>query len=123
MKNLMVLLLIYTTMLAFSQILLKSGATQLGGFTIRGLQDILPLIFQMIKNPFIIVGSLLLATSYFLWIYMLSWFKLGMIFPLSAIAFIFVAIMSYFILGERFSPLNYFGMLMIFSGLFFLLYK
>ncbi|MFH1826750.1 MAG: hypothetical protein ABH823_05640 [bacterium] len=123
MKNMLLMLLVYTLALASSQILLKAGANQIGNFNVKSLSDVFPLILAMVRNPFVLLGTLVLASSYLLWIYMLSWFKLGLIFPLSALAFIFVAILSYFLLGERFSTLNYCGMLLIFGGLFFLLYK
>ena len=109
--------------MAFSQILLKSGVSQIGGFKIDGLRDVFLIIFQALKNPFIMGSIVLMVSSFFLWLYVLSWTKLGLIFPLTALTYVFVAVMSVFILGEKFSVYAYFGIVLIISGVFFLLYR
>ena len=123
MRNLLFWILSYTLILAFSQFLLKSGVSQMGGFSIKGFKDILPLALGVLKNPLVMLGIILTASSFFLWIYILSWFKLGLVFPMTALVYIFVALMSYFFLGERLSALNYFGIVLIASGVFFILHK
>ena len=123
MRYLFLWVIFYCLLLASSQITLKSGASQLGGFSIKSLGDIFPLLLSVIKNPFIIIGTLLMASSFFLWVYILSWFKLGLVFPLTAMTYIFVALLSYFFLAEKLSLVNYFGITLIAAGIFFLLYK
>lgn len=109
--------------MAFSQILLKSGVSQIGGFKVSGLNDVFLITLQVLKNPFIIGSILLMVSSFFLWLYILSWTKLGLVFPLTALVYVFVALMSYFMLGEKLSSFNYFGIIFITAGVFFLLYK
>ncbi|MEE8637671.1 MAG: hypothetical protein V3T21_01340, partial [Candidatus Margulisiibacteriota bacterium] len=84
MKNLFLWILFYTLVLASSQIILKSGAAQIGGISLKGLGDIFPLVITVIKNPLVILGTLFMASSFFLWLYILSWFKLSVAFPLTA---------------------------------------
>lgn len=123
MRSFLVWILFYTFIMAFSQILLKSGVSQIGGFKIDGLRDVFLIIFQALKNPFIMGSIVLMVSSFFLWLYVLSWTKLGLIFPLTALTYVFVAVMSVFILGEKFSVYAYFGIVLIISGVFFLLYR
>ncbi len=123
MKNILSWILLYSLILAFSQFLLKSGVSQMGGWSIKGFKDILPLALGILKNPLIILGAVLLVSSFFLWIYILSWFKLGLVFPMTALVYVFVAFFSYFFLGERLHILNYFGVILIASGVFFILHK
>lgn len=123
MKNLLLWILFYTLVLASSQIILKSGAAQIGGISLKGLGDIFPLALAIIKNPVVILGTLLMASSFFLWLYILSWYKLGLVFPMTALTYVFVALMSLIFLGERLSALNYFGVILTASGIFFLLYR
>ena len=123
MKNLLLWILFYTLVLAFSQILLKLGVSQIGGFVIKDSKDLFPLALQVTKNPLIILGIILMASSFLLWIYILSWFKLGLVFPLTALVYVLVAILSYSLLGERLSALNYFGVILIATGVFFVLYR
>ena len=95
----------------------------MGGISIKGFKDILPLTLGILTNPLIMLGMVLLASTFFLWLYILSWFKLGLVFPMTALVFVFVALLSYFFLGERLHILNYFGVILIASGVFFILHK
>jgi undecaprenyl phosphate-alpha-L-ara4N flippase subunit ArnE len=77
----------------------------------------------VLKNPYVLGGTLLLGSSFFIWLFILSWFKLGVVFPLTAVTYILVALLAYFILDEKLSWYNYLGILLISGGIFFLLYK
>lgn len=123
MRNLIFLVSAYALTVALSQICLKTGMNQIGGVTVRSYRDFLPLAWQVISNPYTLSGTILLISSFFIWMYVLSWFKLGIAFPLTAMVYVMVGVLSYLFLGETFSALNYFGMLLIASGVFFLLYK
>lgn len=123
MKNLIFWVLSYSLIMAFSQVLLKWGTNLIGGFEIKGFNSLLTLAFQILKNPFIMGSIVLMVSSFFLWLYILSWFKLGLVFPLTALVYVFVSIMSYFLLGEKLSLHNYLGVAFIAVGIFFLLFK
>jgi len=123
MSNLFFWIIIYAFILAFSQVLLKFGLSQIGGFKIAGINDIFSFLYAAVRNPFALFGTIMMASSYFLWMTILSWFKLSVAFPLTSLAFIFVAALSYFLLNEKLLPLNYLGIVLITSGIFFLLYK
>ena len=123
MKTPIVWVVFYCLLIAVSQVLLKTGTNQLGHFVIRNQQEALSLIINVARNPYIIGGIVLMVASFFLWIYILSWFDLGLVFPLTAILYVFVAWMSFFVLGEKLNLFNYLGMLLIAAGIFFLLWK
>ena len=123
MKNLFAWILFYTLIMAFSQALLKLGTNGIAIFQFKGVKDVFPFVFQVIKNPYILVSIFLMSSSFFLWMYILSRFKLGLVFPLTALTYVFVALISFFIFGERLSYFNYFGIILIASGVFFLLYR
>ena len=110
-------------MLGFSQILLKLGLTRVGSFSAKTVGDIFSLLLTAVKDPYVVSGTALMASSYFLWMAILSWFKLSIAFPLTAMGFVFVAALSYFILGERLLVYNYLGIGLIAGGIFLLLYK
>lgn len=123
MTNVLLWMGLYALILALSQVILKAGTTQIGGVSIKGTGDILPFLFSLIRNPLVLVGTLMLASSYFLWVYILSWVKLSIAFPLTALAYVLVAFLSYFLLGEKLLLINYLGIALIAGGIFFLLYK
>ncbi|MFH2033937.1 MAG: EamA family transporter [Candidatus Margulisiibacteriota bacterium] len=123
MKNLLVWILVYTGLLATSQVFLKWGVGHLGGIKLKSIADVLPLIIKILTDPLIIVGTLMMLATYFVWIFILSWFDLGMAFPLTALTYVFVAILAFVLLGERMTLQNYAGIFLIAGGVFFLLYK
>lgn len=115
--------LIYTLILAFSQILIKMGLSNSSGLSLRTHKELVPFLAGLIKSPLLILGVTLMASSFILWIYILSWFKLSVVFPLTAMTYIFVAFFAHFILGETLALLNYCGVAFIAAGMFFLLLK
>ena len=123
MGKLLLWVVFYCLMLAFSQLLLKLGINRIGPFSAKSPVDIFNLLLTALKDPYVIFGTALMASSYFLWMAILSWFKLSLAFPLTAIGFIFVALLSYFILGEKLLVYNYLGIGLIAGGIFLLLYK
>lgn len=114
---------IYTFLLAFGQVLLKFGVNQIGAFNAKGMEESLQIIFSVIKNPYIWGACTLLVSSFFVWLAILSWFKLSLALPLTAISYIIVAVLSYFMLDEKLALLNYFGIALVTAGVFFLVYK
>jgi uncharacterized membrane protein len=123
LKHFVLWVSLYSLIMAVSQILLKLGTNQVGKFVFNDAKDVFTIIFKVVLNPFIFMSVVLMASSFFLWIYILSWFKLGLVFPLTALTFVFVAIMTFLFLGEKLSAINYVGICLIASGVFFLLYK
>jgi len=95
----------------------------MGAFSIKGLQDILPLISSALKNHYVVVGTILLTLSSLFWITLLSWFKIGIVLPMTALTYVIVAIISSLLLGEGLSFYNYLGVVIITVGIYFLLYK
>jgi uncharacterized membrane protein len=116
-------IIIYTFMVALAQVLLKFGVNQIGSFGAKGVEEALQIFFLTIKNPYIIGATTLMSSSFFLWMAILSWFKLSLALPLTAITYILVAVLSYFMLDEKLALLNYFGIVLVTAGVFFLVYK
>lgn len=113
----------YSLIFLASQLILKTGLNQMGAFSIKGLQDILPLISSALKNHYVVVGTILLTLSSLFWITLLSWFKIGIVLPMTALTYVIVAIISSLLLGEGLSFYNYLGVVIITVGIYFLLYK
>jgi drug/metabolite transporter (DMT)-like permease len=95
----------------------------MGGFSVQNTKDMLLLALAILKNPYILIGTTLMASSFFLWLFILSWFKLSLVFPLTALTYIFVALLSYYLLGEKLFLQNYVGIFFMAIGVFFLLLK
>lgn len=114
---------LYTFILALGQIFLKLGMSAISGIAVPNAKEALPLFLAMVRSPYLLAGTALLAGSFFLWLVILSWYKLGLVFPLTALTYIFVSLLSYFMLGDKLLPQNYLGIALIACGVFFLLYR
>jgi uncharacterized membrane protein len=109
--------------MALGQIFLKMGMSRMAGFSLHNIKDVLLLLLAIIKSPYFLLGTGLMAASYLLWLMILSWFKLSLVFPLTALTYIFVVLLSYFMLGEKLLLQNYAGIAFIALGIFLLLLK
>jgi len=109
--------------MALGQVFLKLGMNRMAGFSLQNTRDSLLLLPALLKSPYLLLGAGLMAASFILWLIILSWFKLSLVFPLTALTYIFVALFSYLMLGEKLLLQNYVGVIFIALGIFFLLYK
>ena len=123
MRQLLFWILVYTIVMALGRIFLKMGMRQLDGFSLQSTRDALLILPALLKSPYLLLGIGLMASSFLLWLIILSWFKLSLVFPLTALTYIFVVLFSYFMLGEKLLLQNYAGIALIALGIFFLLYK
>ena len=114
---------IYSFILAFSQVLLKLGLDQVGSFSVHGTKQLFDLALALISNGYVLSGVIMTASSFFLWMTILSWFKLSLALPLTSLSFVFVAVLSYFMLNEKLLLYNYLGIALIAAGTYLLLLK
>lgn len=94
--------------LAGGQILFKLSATSWAQTNnLFSFSTVLPLLCAMI----------LYGITSIAWVWVLQKIELGKIYPLMALAFIFVPIGSYYALGERFQTQYFFGVILIVIGI------
>ncbi len=95
--------------IAFGQLLFKMGAMALSKS-----DSILSL-----KPAFILLTAMCLyGLTSCLWVWVLQRIELGRIYPLMALAFVFVPLASYFMFGEKFSIQYWIGVAFIIFGIF-----
>jgi len=105
------------------QLLLKKGvlALQVGEFTIA---RIVPLLWAVILNPYIIGSLFLLGVAFLLWLLLLSKSQLSVAYPaIIALNFVFLLIASRLFLKEVIAPSQILGVVIITLGIFLLLQK
>lgn len=123
MQRLLLLVIAYSLVLGISQVFLKSGINDLGGLRLKEIGDLLPIVLRSAQSFRIMLGIFLMASSFLLWFYILSLFRLSQAFPLSSITFIFTVFLAAIFLGEQITWNNIIGTLIICVGVFVLLYK
>lgn len=113
----------YAFAMALSQVLLKIGVSQVGGLTFGGMSDNISLAVRVLTNYYILGSIFLMMSSFFLWIWVLSWNRLEVVFPLTAVMYIILPALAFFVFGEKLSPVNYFGIFLIVAGVYAVLYQ
>jgi len=94
--------------LAIGQLLFKLSSTSLAlTGTLFSVKSALPLIAAMF-----IYGVTSVA-----WVWVLQKIELGRVYPMMALAFVFVPLGSHFIFGERFQAQYFIGLVMIVVGI------
>lgn len=111
MKIKLLLLLLSSSLLAsFGQILLKIGANRADSIT-------------KFINLSILTGLCFYGLSTLMWIYALSFAKLNMVYGFTTLTFIFVYVLSFFILKESLNIYGIAGILCIIIGLYLIIGK
>ena len=106
------LLLLFDIMLTVSaQLALRMGARQLQS----GLS--FALIFEPLKNMFLLAGMALFAVSFFLYVFILSKLQLNIVYPVATgTILVLITILSHFFLKETLTTLQVVGILTILVG-------
>lgn len=109
MSLLIILILIGTITSALGSYFLKKGA---GEFNFN-------LLFQ-IKNLNLIFGFGLYFFGTILYLFVLSKEKLSLVYPLTSLTYVWIFLISKFVLKEKINFISLLGLLFIFVGIFFI---
>ncbi len=75
------------------------------------------LILSVIRNPYVLAGVVFLAFFFFLYLAALSWADLSFVMPLTAVSYIFAALLARFVLKEELSWFRWVGTIVITLGI------
>lgn len=108
-------LLIFNVLLvSVAQLTLKAGSNMIA--LIDKSQGLFPVIFKMILNPFLIIGTFFYVLSLVLWIYILTKAKLSFAYPVMSLSYITVMIFSFYFFKEHVNLYQWLGALLIIGG-------
>lgn len=74
-------------------------------------------LVAVLTSPFLITGVVIYGVTTLAWIWLLSKLELTRAYPFMALSFIFVPLLSTFLLGEHISPRYWAGTILIIAGL------
>ncbi len=75
------------------------------------------LVLSVVRNPYVLAGVVFLAFFFYLNLAALSWADLSFVMPLTAMQYIFVALLARFVLKEELSWLRLAGTVVITLGI------
>ncbi|KRW60859.1 EamA family transporter [Pseudomonas sp. TTU2014-080ASC] len=110
MNHALILAALTAVSMASGQLLFKLGAQRLQG------ENLGQLIGSFLFNPYLMGAIFLYATTVLVWIYVLRVLPLSIAYPLTALSYIIVPILSLFILGEKVSTNTIIGSTLIIAG-------
>ncbi len=99
-------------------VLLGKGMKQVGPVAFWPLSHLLPAAAGIVTSVSIWMGIALLLVFFVAYSLVLSWADYSFVQPASSLSFGVVALLAYFVLGERVSPLRWAGVAIICLGVF-----
>ncbi|MCL5430414.1 MAG: EamA family transporter [Candidatus Marsarchaeota archaeon] len=107
-------LVIFITLIAavitsFSQLLYKKG--------LKNKIEKMTHVLRLLRNKWIIAGLFCIVLSLAIYLYALSQAPLSVVYPIFASTFIFVPIISVFVLKEKMTTMRVIGMLVVVIGI------
>jgi drug/metabolite transporter (DMT)-like permease len=109
-----------TASAAVGQILVRRGLLQVGPLENYAPLALLAYFGHALGNLYVIIGTVLNALFYFLFLASLSWTGVTVALPFTAIEYAFAAFLAVVFLGEHVPPLRWAGIVLVIIGVIFI---
>jgi multidrug transporter EmrE-like cation transporter len=108
------LILVISVLLAVTgQLLMKRGMMSFGTFPVSQLiSNVIP----MFLNPWVFIGFVCFGLSSIFWLVVLSRMELSLVYPMVSVAYVLVALVSFFIFKENVTLIRWVGISVIIFG-------
>jgi drug/metabolite transporter (DMT)-like permease len=116
MKTFIVLFLA-TLSAAIGEVLMSYGMKRGGEIDLTVPSQWVGLILSVVRNPYVLMGVVLLAIFFFLYLASLSWADISFVMPLTAMSYIFATVLAKFALKEDVSWFRWIGTAIIVVGI------
>lgn len=116
MLRVLVAMTIAAAAAAFGQIFVRQGMQQVGSLEQYAPLALLTYFSQAMMNPYVIIGTILNAVFYVLFLAALSWTDVTVVLPMTALEFGMAAILAVMILKEAVPALRWAGIMLIIVG-------
>ncbi len=110
--------LVAIMLLVSGQTLLKLGLNDVGGVSLFG-GNLIGSLLGLLRTPWIILGFACYGVSSVLWLDVLSKLDFSLAFPMVSLTYVFSLVIGHFIFHETVGLDRVVGVLLILSGLFF----
>ena len=112
-----IVVLIASLSAAVGEALLSFGMRRYGSMDLAEPTHWLALFLAVVRNPYVFLGVVFLAIFFFLYLAALSWADLSFVLPLTAVSYLFAALLSKFFLREEVSWQRWIGTIIIMIGI------
>jgi multidrug transporter EmrE-like cation transporter len=112
------LIMIISILLAVAgQVLMKKGMMAFGTFPVSQL---ISKVIPMFLNPWVFFGFVCFGLSSIFWLVVLSRMQLSLVYPMVSVAYVLVAILSWYFFKENLSLVRWAGIALIILGVYFI---
>jgi drug/metabolite transporter (DMT)-like permease len=112
------MLLIMIVFAPLGNVMLGKGMKNVGTVATWAPSELLHIALHVLLSGYIWLGVASLLTFFVAYMLILSWADFSYVQPASSVALLVVALLGYFYLGERISPLHWAGIVVICLGVF-----
>ena len=101
---------------ALGQILLRYGMQQVGALDTWAPLEVAAWFWRALTNVYVVGGTVMNAVFYFIFVAVLSWSELTVALPLTALEYLFAAVLGVALLKEAVPALRWGGIALIVAG-------
>jgi drug/metabolite transporter (DMT)-like permease len=116
MAKTMVIVLIAAVLGGTGHVFLSMGIRPVGDLTEAPSDRLGGMVTRAISNPWLILGVVLQAGFFVIYLLLLSRADVSLVLPLTAIDYIVVAVLAQYLLGEAVTPVRWSGIGLIVAG-------
>ncbi len=113
-----VLVLVAAVIGGTGHVMLSKGMRTVGDLTEAPPGRLGIMVGRAVANPWFLLGVVLQATFFFLYLTLLSRANVSLVLPLTAVDYIVVALLAQFLLAEVVTPIRWAGIGLIVTGVF-----
>lgn len=116
MLRVLVAMTIAAASAAVGQILVRRGMQQIGSLENYAPLALVSYFWQALCNQYVIMGTVLNAVFYFLFLAALSWTDVTVVLPMTAIEYAMAAVLAVMILKEKVPAMRWTGIVLVIIG-------
>ena len=116
MVKTMIIVLIAAALGGTGHVFLAKGMRPVGDLTEASSERVGGMVARAVSNPWLILGVVLQASFFFIYLMLLSRADVSLVLPLTAIDYIVVAVLAQAMLGETITLTRWAGMGLIVAG-------
>ncbi|MBQ7632296.1 MAG: EamA family transporter [Paludibacteraceae bacterium] len=116
MIQMILMMLLQTSMLVFGQVFLKLGMKDMGAWQWSWAY----IWHEVILNIWFVLGLVLLVGANVFWLWLLDKYPFSQIYPLTSLGFVFGMLSGVFIFHETVGYLQWIGVVMVMMGCYFI---
>ncbi|GMU52236.1 MAG: hypothetical protein AMXMBFR33_13820 [Candidatus Xenobia bacterium] len=105
---------------SIGDVLMSRAMRRLGPFEWTGLSSLGRFLLTALHSAWFWVAVAFMAGHFFLWLSVLSWAELSVAVPLTALQYVYNAVLAQAVLGERVNSMRWWGTAVIMTGVLML---